>query len=165
MRRTGSSAEAQLGLPEYRGHSIAEKIAFALLVLFIVAAIVGLFGDGPLSRTAAASDDGQMRVAYQRFCRRVAQQTLDITLPTQPGVDSVELRIDAEYLRGVQITEIFPQPLSSTHHQTGAVRFATDGSGEPMNVRVHLEAQHAGSQATRLSVGPRVVRIEQFVYP
>ena len=165
MRQQGSSAEAQLGLPEYQGHSTAEKIAFAMLVLFVLAALVGLFGDGPLSQTSAASNDGQMRVEYQRFCRRHAQQLLDITLPTPAGATSVELRVDAEYLRSVQITEIFPQPLQSTHHQAGILRFATDGSGEPLNVRVHLEAQQAGSQQARLSAGTQAVQFKQIVYP
>lgn len=165
MRQQASSAEAQLGLPEYRGHTTAEKVAFALLVLFIVAAIAGLFGGGPLSEATATSDDGQMRVEYERFCRRVAQQTIDITLPTQPGVSKVELRIDPGYLRRVQITEIFPQPLESVHHETGLLRFATDGSGQPMSVRVHLEAQRAGLQQSRLSVGSHIVHIKQLVYP
>lgn len=165
MQQQGSSAEAQLGLPEYRGHTTVEKIAFALLVLFVLAALAGLFGDGPLSQATATSNDGQMRAEYQRFCRRAAQQSLDITLPTQAGVDEVELRVSAEYLRRVQITEIFPQPLQSAHHQSGILRFATDGSGEPMHVRVHLEAQHAGSQAARLSAGRQVVHIKQLVYP
>lgn len=165
MRPQGSSAEAQLGLPEYRGHTTAEKIAFALLVLFILAALAGVFGDGPLSQSTAASSDGQMRIEYQRFCRRHAQQLLDVTVPTQAGANSVELRVNAEYLRSVQITEIFPQPLQSVYHQTGLLRFSTDGSGAPMNIRVHLEAQHAGSQRARLSAGSQTVDFKQFVYP
>ncbi|MBM0106986.1 hypothetical protein JM946_19795 [Steroidobacter sp. S1-65] len=165
MRQPGSSAEAQLGLPEYRGHTTAEKFAFALLVVFILAAIAGVFGDGPLSQSTAASGDGQMRVEYQRFCRRHAQQLLDITVPTQAGANSVELRVNAEYLRRVQITEIFPQPLQSTVHQTGLLRFATDGSGGTLQIRMHLEAQHAGSQQARLSAGTQTVDFKQFAYP
>lgn len=165
MRQQGSSAEAQLGLPEYRGHSTAEKIALVLLVLFVLGALAGLFGDGPLSQSSVASADGQMRVEYQRFSRRLAPQSLDITLPTQAGADRVEVRINAEYLRRVQVTEIFPQLLESTHHATGLLRFATDGSGEPMTVRVHLEAEHAGLQEARLSVGRQVVEFKQIVYP
>ncbi|HEY0681910.1 MAG TPA: hypothetical protein VGD45_06250 [Steroidobacter sp.] len=165
MRQQGSSAEAQLGLPEYRGHTTAEKIFLALLVLFILGALAGLFGDGPLSQSSIASADGQVRMEYQRFSRRLAPQSLEITLPTHASAGHVELHLNAEYLRRVQITEIFPQPLESTHHRTGLLRFATDGSGEPMTVRVHLEAEHAGLQEAQLSVGRQVVRFKQIVYP
>lgn len=169
MRPKRSSAEAQLGLPEYRGHSLVEKVAFAMLVLFVVGAPLGLFGDGPLSQASVSSADGTMRVEYQRFCRRQAPQTLDINFPTQPGADSIELTVDGDYLRRVQITEIFPQPVESTHQQLGKFRFVTDGSGQDMTVRLHLVPEHAGVLDARFAVGPRgkqaEVRFQQIVYP
>jgi hypothetical protein len=169
MRKEGSSAESRLGLPEYRGHSLAEKFAFALLILFVLAALLGLFGDGPLSAAVASSNDGQLRVDYQRFCRRHAQQTLDITLPTQAGAGYVELSINSDYLRRVQVTEILPHPVQSIQHQTGQMRFATDGSGQPMTVRFHLEPQQAGVQQAHLTIGTgnqgREVHFQQLVYP
>lgn len=166
MRQEDRSAESRLGLPEYRGHSLAEKIAFAVLVLFIVAGIAGVFGDGPLSEAAVTSDDGQMRVQYQRFCRRQAQQLIDITFPTQPGARQAQLSIGGDYLHRVQITEIFPHPLESSRHESGQLSFATDGSGEPMTVRLHLEAQHAGLQEAHFSAGRQLqARFKQIVYP
>ncbi len=164
------SAEAQLGLPEYRGHSRIERFAFGLLVLFIVGALLGLFGDGPLSRTTAASTDGQVRIDYQRFCRRVTPQLLDITFPVPAGADSVELTINDQYLRGVQITETFPQPVESSHGESaGKLRFSTAGNGKTMSVRVHLRAQEAGLLDARFRVGPpgkaAEVSFRQLVYP
>jgi hypothetical protein len=169
MRPKRSSAEAQLGLPEYRGHSLAEKVAFALLVLFIVGAMLGLFGDGVLSQASVSSADGEVRVEYQRFSRRHAPEPVEITFPTQPGADTIELTINAEYLRRVQIEEIFPQPIESTHQQTGKLRFRTDGQGQDMTVRLHLQAEHAGWFEARLTAGPpgkqAQVRFNQLVYP
>ena len=169
MRPKRSSAEAELGLPEYRGHSLAEKVAFALLVLFIVGAMLGLFGDGVLSQASVSSADGEVRVEYQRFSRRHATQTLDITFPTQPGADTIELNFNGDYLRRVQIDGIFPQPLESTHQQTGRLRFRTDGQGQDMMVRVHLQPEHAGWFEVRLTAGPpgkqARVRFTQLVYP
>lgn len=164
------SAEAQLGLPEYRGHSRIERFAFGLLVLFIVGALLGLFGDGPLSRTTATSADGQVKIEYQRFCRRVTPQLLDITFPVPVGVESIELTINDEYLRGVQITETFPQPVESSHGQaSGKLRFRPVGNSESMSVRVHLRAQEAGLLNARLQVGPpgkrAEVKFRQIVYP
>lgn len=164
-----SSAEAQLGLPEYRGHSLAEKIAFSLLVLFIIGALAGLFGSGPLSEATVSSADGQMRAQYQRFCRRETPQSLDITFPTQPGTDSIELTVNGDYLRRVQITEIFPQPVESIHQQTGKLRFTTDGSGQDMTVRLHLQPQQSGLLEARFAAGPAgkqtQIQFKQIVYP
>jgi hypothetical protein len=169
MPQPRSSPEAQLGLPEYRGHSPAEKIAFAALVSFIVAALLGLFGDGPLSDTKASSADGRIQVQYQRFCRRLAPQSLDITLATPPGSEAIELNIDGDYLRSVQITEVFPEPVTAMHQHTGRMRFRTDGSGRDMIVRVHLKPQRAGLLAARLSTGPpsqaSTVELKQLAYP
>ena len=166
-RRT---AEAQLGLPEYRGHSRIERFAFGLLVLFIVGALLGLFGDGPLSRATATGADGRVRIDYQRFCRRVTPQVLDITFPVPAGTDSVELSINDAYLHGVQITETFPQPVQSSHGESaGKLRFNTAGNSKAMSVRVHLRAQHAGVLDARLTVGPpgkpAEVSFRQLVYP
>lgn len=164
------SAEAQLGLPEYRGHSLIERLAFGLLVLFIVGALLGLFGDGPLSRATASSADGRVSIEYQRFCRRVTPQQLDITFPVPAGTESVELTINDEYLHGVQITETFPQPVESSHGQSaGTLRFSTPGNSKTMSVRVHLRAQEAGVLNARLTVGspsrPAEVSFRQLVYP
>lgn len=169
MSQERSSAEARLRLPEYRGHSPAEKIAFAMLVLFIVAALLGLFGDGPLSETTVSSADGRMHVQYQRFCRRDAPQSLNITLATRSDVDSIELSIGHDYLRSVQITEIFPEPAASMHQQAGRLRFITDGSGRAMTVRLHLKPQRAGVLQARFAAGPpghqATVQLKQFAYP
>lgn len=164
------SAEAKLGLPEYRGHSRIERLAFGLLVLFVIGALLGVFGDGPLSRTTATSTDGQVRVDYQRFCRRVTPQVLDITFPVPPGADSIELSINGEYLRAIQITETFPQPVESSHGQSaGKLRFSTAGTGKAMSLRVHLRALEAGLLDARLTVGspdkPTEVSFWQLAYP
>jgi hypothetical protein len=164
------SAEAQLGLPEYRGHSRIERCAFALLVLFVIAALLGLFGDGPLSATSASSADGQVRIDYQRFHRRITPQVLDITFPVPAGTDSVELIFNGEYLRAVQITETFPQPLESSFGQSGGkLRFSTAGASQEVSVRVYLRAQRAGWLDGRLTISrsgrSSEVRFGQLVYP
>jgi hypothetical protein len=166
MREKGKSAESHLGLPEYRGHSFAEKAAFGCLILFVAAAIAGAFGDGPVSNAVTTSEDGALRVEYQRFARREARQALDISVPTQPGANEVELRLGGEYLQRVRITEIFPHPLQSSGQESGRLRFATDGSGQPVTVRIHLQAQQFGSMTGSAAVATHgEARFKQFVYP
>jgi len=166
MSQEGDSAESHLGLPPYRPHGIWEQTAFACLVVFVAAALVGAFGDGPASTAVAASADGKLQVEYQRFCRRTAPQVFDITLPTERGSQQVELTLNRDYLDRVQVVEVRPEPIAVTTQGDGHMRFLTDGSGEPMTVHLHIEAQHAGVQQGLISV-PRHgdVRIKQLVYP
>lgn len=166
MPQEGNSAEARLGLPEYRGHGLAEKTAFTCLILFVAAAIAGAFGDGPVSNAVSASKDGALQIKYQRFTRRDARQELEITVPTQAGAQQVELTLDNEYLRRVEITQIFPAPLESSAQASGRLRFATDGSGAPLIVSVHLRAQEFGSMAGSAAVATHgEARFKQLVYP
>src|SRR5688500_11093744 len=144
MPQEGNSAESRLGLPEYRRHGLAEKTAFTCLILFVAAAVAGAFGDGPVSDAVSARKDGALQIEYQRFTRRYAPQELEITVPTQPAPRQVELTLDDEYLRRVEITEIFPAPLESSAQASGRLRFATDGSGAPLIVSVHMRAQEFG---------------------
>lgn len=168
--RAKRTAESQLGLPEYRGHSLIERIAFALLVLFVIGALLGVFGDGPLSRSIASSADGQVRVEYERFCRRVTPESLEMTVPVPRGTSAIELTINDEYLRGVQITEILPEPVDFNHQRpAGKLRFSAEDSGQSMTVRLHFRPQRAGLLDARLAVGPpgrpATVRFKQLVYP
>ena len=165
MRKQGRSAESHLGLPEYRGHSSAEKTAFAGLILFIAAAMAGAFGDGPASDAHTASDDGRLQIEYQRFLRRQAPQVLSITLPTS-GRREVELTIDREYLRDIEIDDVFPEPISTTTHATSRLTFATEGRGSEMTVWIHFKPLYSGSLTGKIaSTVHGTARFDQFVYP
>ena len=48
------------------------------LALALMAAVLGLFGHGPLSETASASADGALTVRHQRFERYQAPSEYDI---------------------------------------------------------------------------------------
>lgn len=166
MPQEGNSAESRLGLPEYRGHGLVEITAFTCLILFVAAAIAGAFGDGPISHAVTGSKDGALQIEYQRFARREARQELEITVPTRSGAEQVELTLDSEYLRRVEITDIFPAPLESSAQASGRLRFATDGSGQPLIVSVHLRAQEFGSMVGSAAVATHgEARFKQFVYP
>lgn len=169
MRQERNSAESRLGLPEYRGHTLAERSAFAVLILFVGAAAVGAFGGGPASEATAESDNGKLQIQYERFLRRDAPEVMDLIVPTAAGERNVEVTFDAEYLRRLQITEVFPQPAQSSWERNGKLRFDTDGSGEPIQVRLHYQARLPGVMTTQVVVAsagePAQARIKQLVYP
>ena len=169
MPQEADSAESKLGLPEYSGHTIAEKMAVAVLTVFVGASAAGAFGGGPASETVAGSASGKLQIEYQRFLRRDASEVMVITAPTAPGTHDIEVALNAEYLSRVQITEVFPQPAESTSHRYGKLRFNTDGSGESIEVRLHYQARVPGFMTAHIAVtgagAPEQARIRQLVYP
>lgn len=167
MRQEGENAEAKLGLPEYRGHSSGEMTAFAALILFVAAAAAGAFGGGPVSDTMTASKSGKLQIQYHRFLRRDAAEVLQISVPTIAGAREVELSFNTDYLRRVQITDVFPEPLEVISHQDGRLRFRTDASGQPVAVRLHYQARLPGFMTAQIAVAgqPEQARFKQLVYP
>lgn len=55
-----------------------QRVGWALMALALLAAVLGLFGHGPLSETASASADGALTVRHQRFERYQAPSEYDI---------------------------------------------------------------------------------------
>lgn len=85
-----------------------ERIGWVLLAAAVVAALLGLFGPGPISLTAQSSADVEVR--YNRFARLGSPLTLDITLRPEPGATEVEVALSRDYLEQVQVEGVTPEP-------------------------------------------------------
>jgi len=55
---------------------VVQRIAWVVMLLIVVAAVLGLFATGPLSGTTAKTDDGVLTIEYGRFARHDAQTDL-----------------------------------------------------------------------------------------
>jgi hypothetical protein len=91
----------------------AQQIGWIALVVFLAAALAGLFGSGPLSSARASDSGGGLAVDYQRFVRAGAAQRLQFEIET-PGAGPVELRLSRRYLDAVRVEHVLPQPDSTT---------------------------------------------------
>lgn len=58
----------------------AQRIGWGVMTLAIVAALAGLLGSGPASRTRAETPDGAIAVEYDRFVRANAPTDLDVSV-------------------------------------------------------------------------------------
>src|SRR6185503_14041101 len=77
VRSEGLELEEHVGFQ--RRDWLAQRIAWVLMVLFVGAAAVGLFGSGPLSR-ARADVPGLMTLEYDRFGRLETTEALKVRL-------------------------------------------------------------------------------------
>jgi hypothetical protein len=82
---------------------------WCLMALMLLAALLGLFGDGVLSRGWASSPDGSITVRYDRFDRRLSSTGFTVSL--RAGADrwarfwADTLLVDAEWQQ-----QISPRP-------------------------------------------------------
>src|SRR4051794_28419404 len=81
-----------------------QKIAWRILALVPIAAVVGLFGGGLFSQVTARG--AGLTVVYDRFGRRSVDTQLEVTVvrPRQP----VTVSISREFLDGYDLSEVRP---------------------------------------------------------
>lgn len=89
-----------------------ERFGWYALVLIMLLALAGVFGNGPLSNAEAISADGNLRVQYQRLSRSGTVDDLRITVRGTPG-KPVTLTLDGTLLREASIETMQPEPQSS----------------------------------------------------
>lgn len=151
-------------MPQVQREWRVQRISWPLLYALLLACMLGLFGQGPLSRTEIASADGRVQVELDRFLRRESPDTVELTL--KPGGSSARVRLSSEWAERVDIEQVFPDP----EHRVAAADavtlvFATQ-PGEPVRVRLRLRAERIGwlHGWVALDDGPRLA-FRQFVYP
>lgn len=147
----------------------AERVGWGLMLLVVVAALLGLFGSGPLSWGQTQSADGQLEVEYDRFARDLAPTELRLTLHPDPAQgEEVRVWLSRDFLQRVQLQQITPEPQSV---ETGPGRltytFPAAPAGSP--VRVVFRGQTQGSGLLRGNAGlpgtAAEVRFSTFIYP
>ena len=143
-----------------------QRIAWWVLTAFVVAALLGLFGGGPLSRTAAVDATGALRVEYERFLRVGTHQRLVIRARVaKPGDQPLRLQIDRGYFDAMKVERVQPEP-DSMDIGPGEVTFQF-GPAAPGEIAILIDAEprHAGRQQTLIRAGTgSAVAIRQFIY-
>lgn len=89
-----------------------ERVGWYALVIIVLLALAGVFGDGPLSNAEAVSADGKLRVQYQRLSRTGTVDNMRIMVQGSAG-KPVTVTLDGTLLREASIETMQPAPLSS----------------------------------------------------
>lgn len=157
-------------MPFQRRKWVVDRVAWAITALILVAAVLGLWGSGPLNRTEATSADGQLSVTYDRFARHLGSSTLEVRIGPEAAVNgTVGLEIDSEFLLDNQIRSTTPEPATVTARGDFLVYEFPVESPEAMTVRFDLRPDPdawAALQEVRVRIAPgRHVQFRQLVYP
>jgi hypothetical protein len=130
-------------------------------LLLLVAAIAGLFGEGPVAHATAKSSDGTLQVDYDRFVRTAASTSFQITLPKGSG--RTNFAISADYLQNANVNAVTPQPSDETVLPDRVVfTVQQTGSGQ---VEVSLTPENIGRHQVTIWTHDAHVTFSTLTYP
>ncbi|MGH7852538.1 MAG: hypothetical protein ACREP3_03810 [Candidatus Binatia bacterium] len=139
---------------------VAQRVGWFFFALLIIAALVGFFGTGPMSR-ASAQGPG-LRIEYERFAR--LQQPTKIRFVLYEARSASQIELSGGYFDAVQIEQITPLP-SAVESAGDRLVYRFTGPS-PLSVTFHLKPEEFGSLAGAAKIsGGNAVPFRQFVYP
>jgi hypothetical protein len=145
-----------------------ERIGWVVITLLIVAALLGLFGSGPLSNTNAGNQGSPLWLEYSRFGRFKAPTTLQVHIGERAKPKEVaRIWLDHRYMEGVQVMQVTPEPQSvKTASDRLIYTFGVAKPNQPITVTFHLKLEKIGLLSGRAGLinGPSF-DFGQFVYP
>ena len=143
-----------------------ERIGWILLAVAVVAAVLGLFGEGPLSRAEETSADGSLSVDFPRFLRRQSPESIRIRFTAQAGSGSASLWIDRRWLDEVTVESVTPEPERTELWPDRLVyRFARGGPAGTHSVHVRFEVDAPGRTRGEFGTADARVPVSHVVYP
>lgn len=137
---------------------IAQRAGWILMLLFLLAALLGLFGEGPLSEKKVKS--GNMEVEYQRFCRYEHHVVLKLL---SAGENIIVVSLPQAYVEKFKIDKIVPTPYGEVA-SPGYVDYLFRGTKND-NVRFYMAPAKKGSAGGVIRVNNQPVSIQQYIYP
>ena len=146
---------------------IAERIAWAMMALIVMAALLGLFSSGPLSAARSADPSGAMEVEYSRFLRLGTPGKMTLRLrPQSAPADGFAFILDERFVETFRIISVSPPPVRSLT-AGGGLRLEFASSGEPgAAVTLHLEPLRFGAVSPQVALpGGANLRLPIFVHP
>jgi hypothetical protein len=146
----------------------AERIAWIVGMLILIAALLGFLGPGPLGKATAASSDKSLSVEYYRMERYEAPVQLRISASGSLAKEG-ELRVwlNRQFVEAVEIKRIDPEP---EHAEINGERFVyvfkTAAAPSTIKLFFHLEPNKFGKTAAHLGIveGPEL-QFSQFYFP
>lgn len=96
-----------------------ERVAWAILGLFVLLSLMGLFAEGPVGRTTATDRSGRMLVEYPRFLRHGAATRMEVRV-TPAGSENFAITLDRDFIRAFTVDA--EQPAGGIAHRPRSSR-------------------------------------------
>lgn len=134
------------------------KVFYWVFSLFIIAGLLGFFGNGLISSNNLEQEDFSLK--YQRFARTQTPTKLEII--SRASTSPFSFGINKKYLEKAEVKNVVPQPDSVEVTQEELIyHFNTNPGGV---ISIYLEPQGFGSRDLEIGVQGRKTSLNQFVY-
>lgn len=138
---------------------VIQRAGWVLLYVIVIAAALGFFGDGWLSRTSTSGEN--VVISYERFIR--TENPTRVHFNTTANDGEMILSLPGHYVDIMHIRHIQPEPRSQEiHGDRLALTFTATGSA---SVILTLSPQRRGSLQGEILVNDESVLLSHYVYP
>ena len=158
----GGSLEIRQDLDFQRRWHTVQRVGRAVLVLLFVAAVVGIFGTGPLSHASADAPGGAFSVSYDRFVRTTQSSSLQVSPSTAQGGGGT-IAVASSYADAIDVGNVTPQPDSETATSDRIV--LSYQQRLPAQVQISVFPQTIGVHRATIWVRGRPLSFHQVVWP
>jgi hypothetical protein len=166
MESTGQTLQLDDDLPGQRREWRVERVGWVAMGLIVAAALLGVFGGGPLSHAYARADGVELR--YERFQREQAPDAWRLAVdPALTRGGRFHVRVDQTLLDVLELDRIEPQPVAQVAGP-GYVDsvFDAHGGDRPASVDFRFRPARIGRITGRVTIDDGApLFIDQFVYP
>ncbi|HEX5545172.1 MAG TPA: hypothetical protein VFX10_06700 [Nitrospira sp.] len=145
-----------------------QRIGWTGMAVIVLAALAGVFGNGPLAHTEVTADPHTVRLFYDRFGRYEGELVLQLWLgPETTTTNRVTVEIDRTYWASHAVEQISPEPLTSSIGDDGfRYTFETNTPSTPAVIVFRLRPKYLGALEGRIRVNDvGLLQFHQFMFP
>lgn len=146
-----------------------ERFGWAAMALIVLFALLGLFGGfGPLSEATAGDAGNTIQVDYDRFMRYKAPSALIVHIdPAVIQEGEARFWFDRDYLAGLQIQQISPQPDQvEVEPDRITFTFMVAEADRPVEIVFNLQPDRIGMLSGSAGLeGAEALSFDQWVHP
>lgn len=143
-----------------------QRFGWIIFTIILIAAVLGAFGNGPLSASTARTADDTLTVAWERIVRRHGQA--EITLTVDPSaIQEGEVTVWLDPTTASQVQQANPEPSEVVTSGDGqSWTFAADPNAGPVSIVFQLTPTEIGWHTVSLGIdGGAALDIRQIVLP
>ena len=145
-----------------------QRFCWVILSLLLVGGVVGVFGNGPLSKSTIHPPGSEIQILYERLARRETPCNLELHLGRGAlASGQVRIQLNRELVDRLQIKKITPEPIATEPLADGACFiFRTDPALDGATILFLESPTTPGIVEGEITVeGAKPAHFRQFVYP
>ena len=163
LRRTGSLEIAQ-DLAFHARQWRATRLLWLALLAIMAAAVLGLFGGGPLAWSQAGSPGAALWIDYDRVVR-FGRATRVVVHARPDAAGMIRVSMDRTWLDAFQVQRVMPQPVRVGAGEAAVeYQFESEESG-PAAISFDLLPRAHWTVGGRMQAGGVAIRFDQLILP